>query len=210
MDGLLLDTERLSEDSFRQASLLFDLAFNAELFVALTGQSGSAHRKILDTHLPEEVDAVAFDLQWKQIYHESLSENVPVKPMAADFLKFIQQVAVPVAVATSSHTDKAIVQLTRAGLAPFLELIVGGDKVRQAKPSPEIYKKVISAFAVDAQQVLVLEDSNNGVLAGLGAGAKTLQIPDRLPADPCFSSCADYHKVDSLAEVKSALTVVTC
>ena len=59
MDGLLLDTERLSEDSFRRARSLFDLDFDTELFAALTGLSGPAHRKILSTHLPDEVDVVA-------------------------------------------------------------------------------------------------------------------------------------------------------
>jgi len=210
MDGLLLDTERLSENSFRQASLLFDLAFNTELFAALTGQSGSAHRQILATYLPNEVDAVTFDRHWKKIYHDSLSEDVPVKPMAAEFLQNIQQAGVPLAVATSSHTDKARDQLTRAGLALFLDLIAGGNQVSQAKPSPEIYQRVMTAFNVDAQQVLVLEDSNNGVRAGLAAGAKTVQIPDRLPADPAFSASASYHKTDSLAAVISDLTVVTC
>lgn len=210
MDGLLLDTERLSEDSFRQASLLFDLAFDTELFSALTGQSGPAHRQILATHLPNKVDALTFDLHWKKIYHDSLSENVPVKPMAAEFLQNIQETGVPLAVATSSHTDKAIDQLTRAGLALFLDLITGGDQVCQAKPSPEIYQRVMTAFAVDAQQVLVLEDSNNGVRAGLAAGAKIVQIPDRLPADPAFFASAHYHKADSLAAVGSDLKVVTC
>ena len=99
MDGLLLDTERLSEDSFKRASSLFDLDFDNELFAALTGLSGPAHRKILSTHLPDEVDVVAFERQWKQIYFDSLSEDVPVKPLAADFLKNIRQAAVPVAVA---------------------------------------------------------------------------------------------------------------
>ena len=210
MDGLLLDTERLSEDSFRQASLLFDLAFDTELFSALTGQSGPAHRQILATHLPDEVDAITFDLHWKKIYHDSLSEVVPVKPMAAEFLQNIQETGVPLAVATSSHTDKASDQLTRAGLALFLDLITGGDQVSEAKPSPEIYQRVMTAFAVDAQQVLVLEDSNNGVRAGLAAGAKTIQIPDRLPSDPAFSASADYHKATSLAAVISDLSVVTC
>jgi len=210
MDGLLLDTERLSEDSFRQTSTLFDLAFDTELFVALTGRSGPAHRQILAIHLPDEIDAVAFDRHWKKIYNENLSEAVPLMPMAAEFLQNIRQAGVPVAVATSSHTEKANEQLTRAGLAPFLDLITGGDQVSQAKPSPEIYQRVMTAFGADSQQVLVLEDSNNGVQAGLAAGAKTIQIPDRLPANPCFFASANYHKADSLAAVISALTVVTC
>ena len=68
----------------------------------------------------------------------------------------------------------------------------------------------MTAFGVDSQNVLVLEDSNNGVRAGLAAGAKTVQIPDRLPPDPAFSASADYHKADSLAAVGRALKVVTC
>ena len=210
MDGLLLDTERLSEDSFRLTSSLFDLDFDTELFAALTGLSGPAHRKILSSHLPDEVDVVAFERQWKQIYFDSLSEDVPVKPMAADFLKTIRQAAVPVAVATSSDTDKAIEQLTRAGLVSFLGLITGGDQVSQAKPSPEIYQRVITAFGVESQHVLALEDSNNGVRAGLAAGAKTIQIPDRLPPEPAFFVSANYLKADSLAAVDRALKVVTC
>ena len=210
MDGLLLDTERLSEDSFRQASSLFDLSFDIELFAALTGQSGLAHRQILANYMPDEIDTVAFDCHWKQIYYDSLSEDVPVKPAAAGFLKDIRQANVPVAVATSSCTDKAIGQLTRAGLAPFLDLITGGDKVSKAKPDPEIYQKVITVFGVDSQQVMVLEDSNNGVRAGLAAGAKTVQIPDRLPADPAFLDSPNYHKAHSLSAVRSALSVETC
>ena len=210
MDGLLLDTEILSEDSFRQASSMFDMAFNSDLFAALTGRSGSAHQQILIAYLPDEIDANSFDQLWKKIYYDNLAENVPVKLMAADFLRVIQQAAVPIAVATSTHTDKATEQLTRAGLMPFFDLIVGADQVSQAKPSPDIYKKVMATFNADAQQVMVLEDSNNGVWAGLTAGAKTVQIPDRLPPDPCFASCADYHKADSLADVIGALTVVTC
>ena len=210
MDGLLLDTERLSEDSFRQTSSLFDLAFDTKLFSALTGQSGLAHRQILAHYLPDEIDTIAFDRHWKQIYDDSLSEDVPVKPVAADFLQDIQQAEVPVAVATSSSTDKAIGQLTRAGLMPFLDLITGGDQVTHAKPDPEIYQKVMTVFGAVSQQVLVLEDSNNGVRAGLAAGAKTIQIPDRLPPDPVFLDSPDYHKADSLAAVRSALSVETC
>ena len=104
----------------------------------------------------------------------------------------------PVAVATSSCTDKAIGQLTRAGLAPFLDLITGGDKVSKAKPDPEIYQKVITVFGVDPQQVLVLEDSNNGVRAGLAAGAKTVQSPTVCLLIRLFC-LANYHKADSLA-----------
>ena len=210
MDGLLLDTERLSEDSFRQTSTAFRLSFDADLFAALTGLSGPAHLPVLAAHLPSQIDAAAFDKFWKQTYHNHLADEVPVIADAQAFVRFIHQAGVPVAVATSSRTDKAADQLSRAGLASYLDMIVGGDQVKQAKPHPEIYHKVISSFHLQADQVLVLEDSNNGVRAGLAAGANVVQIPDRLTPDPTFLDRACYHRQDSLSQLRSHLTVATC
>ena len=210
MDGLLLDTERLSEDSFRQTSTAFDVAFDERLFSALTGLSGSAHLPVLKAHLPGVIDAAAFDRHWKQIYHGSLAEHVPVMAGAAAFATCVSRAGLPFAVATSSRTDKATDQLSRAGLAPYFDLIIGGDQVEDAKPHPAIYHKVISSFGVEAAQVLVLEDSNNGVRAGLAAGANVVQIPDRLVPDPAFAGQPRYHRQDSLAAVRACLTVAAC
>ena len=210
MDGLLLDTERLSEDSFRQTSAAFHLDFDARLFAALTGLSGPAHLPVLDAHLPQQIEAAAFDKLWKQTYHNSLADEVPVKDEAVAFVSYISAMGVPVAVATSSRTDKAVDQLRRAGLASFLTLIIGGDQVSQAKPHPEIYHKVISCFELQPEQVLVLEDSNNGVRAGLAAGANVIQIPDRVPPDPAFANLPCYNRQDSLKQVQDHLSVATC
>ena len=65
MDGLLLNAERLSEDSFRQTSTAFKLSFDADLFAGLTGLSGPAHLPVLAAHLPRHIDASAFDKYWK-------------------------------------------------------------------------------------------------------------------------------------------------
>ena len=210
MDGLLLDTERLSEDSFRQTSAAFDLGFDDDLFAALTGLSGPAHLPVLKAHLPADKDAAAFDRLWKQIYQDSLAEHVPVRTGAQSFINFVSQTGLPLAVATSSRTDKAKEQLEKVGFAACFDLIVGGDQVIKAKPHPEIYHKVISFFQRDAGQVLVLEDSNNGVRAGLAAGANVIQIADRLSPDPGFSDLKSYDSQDSLLHVQEHLTVATC
>ena len=210
MDGLLLDTERLSEDSFRQTSTAFKLSFDADLFAGLIGLSGPAHLPVLAAHLPRHIDAAAFDKYWKQTYHNHLAKDVPVMAEAQAFVSFIHQAGVPLAVATSSRTDKAADQLSRAGLASYFDLIIGGDQVQQAKPHPEIYHRVISSFHLPAERVLVLEDSNNGVRAGLAAGANVVQIPDRLTPDPAFQDRASYHRQASLSQLQAHLTVATC
>ncbi len=85
MDGLLLDTERLSEQSFRACCEQFNLGFDAALFAELTGQSGPAHLRILNRYLPDIAEE--FDSRWKQIYHELLADGVPVKAGIPAFLE---------------------------------------------------------------------------------------------------------------------------
>ena len=50
--------------------------------------------------------------------------------------------------------------------------------MKKGKPDPEIYLKVSTLLAEDPKDCLVLEDSDNGVMAASGAGMDVIQIPD--------------------------------
>jgi len=177
MDGLLLDTEHLSELSFMECCKEFGQPFNASLFGELTGQSGSAHLRILTAFMPDI--AQHFDSRWKQIYHEMLADKVPVKAGIPEFLTKLQASDIMLAVATSSRTDKAKHYLKMAGIADFFCQISGSDLVAHAKPAPDIYLLTLAELQLAASSSMILEDSNNGVTAGLASGIRTIQVPDR-------------------------------
>ncbi len=199
MDGLLLDTEALSYKSFVRCSADFNLPVNADLFAELTGRSGPEHRQIFSRYLGER--GLDFDLRWKQIYACYLDKDVPVKNNAKKILSVLSQEGYRLALATSSHSEKAREQLMRAGLYRYFSLIKGGDEVASAKPAPDIYLAVMAEQGVIGAHSLILEDSNHGVRAGLAAGGHVIQIPDMLPASPEFLPHPRYLLKDSLAEV---------
>ena len=77
------------------------------------------------------------------------------------------------AVASSSTVEKLQIKLTRAGLwHHFAPHIYGADHVAQAKPAPDLFLHAAAGLGVRASACLVIEDSVNGVRAGLAAGMR--------------------------------------
>lgn len=200
MDGVLLDTERLSRSSFEQTCVLFNTPLDERLFANLTGRSGPAHRQLLTEKYGDA--GIEFDLKWKAIYQSSLNKKVPVMSGAAEFLKIVSTCGYQLAVGTSSHTEKAQDYLHRAGLAKFFSLIVGSDQVTNAKPAPDIYLLVMDKLGVKAKNCLIVEDSDNGVIAAFASGAQVAHIPEKGRK----SAVESHFTYGSLPELATALT----
>ena len=73
-----------------------------------------------------------------------------------------------------------------------------------AKPDPEIYLKACAMLRLDPAEVLVLEDSWNGVRSAHSAGAPVILIPD-LQKDTGPVEGLYLRKMESLEEVKKWL-----
>lgn len=73
--------------------------------------------------------------------------------------------------------------LRLAGIEEFFQEIITGDMVGEAKPNPEIFLKAAKALKEEPARCLVLEDSLNGVEAGLRGGFVTIMVPDLTEPD---------------------------
>jgi len=116
---------------------------------------------------------------------------------------------IPMAVATSSSRE--VMELKTGTkhqhlFSKFSHIVTGCDsRLKQAKPSPEIYQLAASLFDPPAQtgSCLVFEDAPNGVQSGLDAGMQVVMIPHHkvtrnhlLPATQVLSSMSDFKPED--------------
>jgi HAD superfamily hydrolase (TIGR01509 family) len=204
MDGLLIDTEGVSEATYRQTCLAHDAAVAADAYWQLIGRDQPEQRAIFKTLMPDYVDLARFDREWRQAFLQQLEHHVPLKPGAKDLCKWLSQHAVPMVVATSTLTDKAETLLQQAGLFSYLVGVVGGDQVERGKPAPDLYlaaAKLAGALPVSA---LAFEDTPQGVMAAHAAGVPVIQIPDMIPADE-VSRAATMLVADSLHDAATRL-----
>ena len=203
MDGLLLDTETLSFDTFIATATRYDLVFGIDDYRDMIGLNAATGIDVLRAMLPTHMDAVAFKNEWLDVYRQLLLDDVPVKAGAHAFLASLHQIDMPRAVATSSSGQKARAILQKTGLMHYIQHVTGGDEVPAGKPAPDVYLDAARKLGIDAADCLALEDSNNGTTAALAAGMTVIQIPDlapsnRSPNPPDFQICTSLAEAASL------------
>ena len=203
MDGLLLDTETLSFESFIATAARYDLDVGIDDYRDMIGLNAATGIDILRAMLPQHIDAVAFKNEWLDVYRQLLLDDVPVKAGAHGFLASLHEMDMPRAVATSSSGQKARAILQKTGLMSYIQHVTGGDEVLTGKPAPDVYLDAAHKLGIGTGDCLALEDSNNGTTAALAAGMKVIQIPDlapsnRLPNPPDFQICTSLAEAASL------------
>ncbi|MBF0278051.1 MAG: HAD family phosphatase [SAR324 cluster bacterium] len=185
MDGLLLNTEQISLDTFLETCRIFDLEPEPEIYLRCVGTNDNKTREIILDAFGSNFPYDAMRKIWVEKYENQVQTHPNlVKSGAKDFLKFIADSSLKTALATSTNYQMAVTKLKKTELFPFFLAIVGGDQVKHSKPSPEIYLKAAQLIEVDPKDCLVLEDSDIGVSAAHHAGMFVIQIPDLKAPSP--------------------------
>ncbi len=205
MDGLLLDTERISLDTFMETGRLFNFEANIETYLKCVGTNEAKTKEIILEAYGAEFPYEAMRKVWLEKY-EKLVRSTPnlAKAGAKKFLEFIEESSLKIALATSTNHKLAREKLEHAGLSSFFKTIVGGDQVEHSKPAPEIYLKAAQLIEVDPKFCLALEDSDNGVKAAHHAGMTVIQIPD-LKEPSSEVKAFGHHVLPSLEVVQTFL-----
>ena len=183
MDGLLLDTETLSKQAFDATAARHGFDDDGTVYNQLIGLNKAAQRKVLERSLPDGIGLEPFDSDWRREFLLRLGEEVPVKPLAEAMLAWLGRRGIPVALVTSTASDKTGMLLRRSGLDGYFAAVTCGDEVESGKPAPDIFLEAASRLEVDAAKAIALEDSPNGVRAAHAAGARVIQVVDLLPPD---------------------------
>ena len=193
MDGLLLDTEKLSYQSFISTAAAYDQTFQFDDYRQLIGRNAKTGIEILRRMLPAGIDAAKFKDDWLDVYRQLLDHHIDVKPGAYHLLASLAKMQVPRAVATSSSGTKARAILDRVGLWQYIPHLTGGDEVKAGKPAPDVYLDAAKKLGVDAPRCIAFEDSETGITAALAAGMRVIQIPDLIAAERAPAPPAYYH-----------------
>jgi len=179
MDGLLLDSEKISFDTFNETLKLFNLEKENKLFYQMIGKDEKSWKNLLKENLSGKTDPNKFAKVWSDLYKkETTSKPIPIKDGAVALLNHLKDLKLITAIATSTKTNTAKEKLKNARLLEYFQLVIGGDQVKKGKPNPDIYLHVADKLSVNPQQCLALEDSENGVKSAISANMRVIQIPD--------------------------------
>lgn len=205
MDGLLLDTERVSMQTFSDACAELSLPMLEEVYLKIIGCNAESIKQIISKGYGSQLDYPTLRAEWLKRYHGIVNHQaIPVKKGVLPLLKWLKSLSIPIAVATSSDKAVCIRKLTLAGLIDYVDYFSNGCEVTNGKPDPEIFLLAAQRLQVPANQCLAFEDSQNGVLAALAADMQVYQVPDLIEPTPELIAMG-HHISASLSEVLKTL-----
>lgn len=181
MDGLLLDTERVYQESWEVMAGQFGQSPEPAFPVAVSGTCGEGMRELIRRYYPA-VDPYAFQAGCIARVDQILDEQgPPVKPGARELLEYFHTQGIKTAVASSSGRKRILSNLRRVNLNNFFDAVVSGEEVVHGKPEPDIFLLAAEKIGCRPEMCYVFEDSVNGVRVGMAAGCITVMVPDLVP-----------------------------
>jgi HAD superfamily hydrolase (TIGR01509 family) len=177
LDGLMFNTEELYD---RTGSLVLRRRgheFTDELRQQMMGRPGrDALQIMIEMHgLDDTVDALIRESD--EVFLALLDAHLAPMPGLLDLLLHLEAVNRPKAIATSSRRAVVERMLDKFAFPPRFEFVLTAEDVTHGKPHPEVFLTAARRFGVQPQEMLVLEDSQNGCRAAVASGAVTVAVP---------------------------------
>ncbi|MFQ5751882.1 MAG: hexitol phosphatase HxpB [bacterium] len=180
MDGILIDSEPLWQEAEKKVFAQVGIEIPTEMCLETMGMR------------TDEVVACRYKKQkWsakscKEVEVEILSEMVDlikqkgVPMQGVDYiLDFFAHKNVRLALATSSPLRIIQTVLNKLHLHRVFEVIHSAEFEQYGKPHPAIYISTLRKLNLKASEVLVFEDSYNGLLSAKAAKLRTVVIPEK-------------------------------
>lgn len=167
-DGVLIDSEVISANmlilELQGYGVEIDMPFVARHFL---GRSYAVVlkeiREQFGVNLPPQ-----FETDYRRRLLEAFARSLTVMPGVTEVL---ERMAVPFALATSSSPERVRRSLEITGLTSYFgPRVFTASEVARGKPAPDLFLHTAARMGVAPDRCLVLEDSVNGVRAGLAAG----------------------------------------
>jgi len=191
-DGILVNSEKVLVKLWGRAAGEYGVDFKDEDFFPCLGRT---LEDIKNIQLAKFGAAYPFeDIYQKvqQYFRESIQKNgLPLVDGVLEIQAYFQQRNIKMAVASSTYREEVLFRMEKAGIADLFTIVLGGDEIEHPKPAPDIFLKAAQLLQTDPQGCLVLEDSENGVLAAKAAGMHVFAIKNLSPITDSMHEKAD-------------------
>lgn len=198
MDGLMIDSERATLRAYRKLLEPMGLSMSEEHYKTFLGKNVAGICERIRVGLGEDFPAEDLLKSMHVQLAKDFEENgVPIKKGLITLLKYLKEHNYKTIVATSSNRDRVDKILKQAEITEYFDDSVCGNEVARGKPNPDIFLIACEKLGVQPEEVIVLEDSESGIMAGYNANIKVICVPDMKYPDPEYAD-KPFRYADSL------------
>lgn len=198
-DGVIIDTEVVWYDIYTAwFKKNIDYELSVQEFLTCVGSNSDDLFDALREKKNIVVDRKQFADDTTRLF-VAQSNHLPLKEGVAEFIEAVKSRGLKLALATSSTRIKPVKHLTRFGLIDKFDELVTAEDVQNIKPHPDLFLKAAEKMGISPDNVLVIEDSLNGLKAGVNAKMRVFIVPNDVTRYSEFNGC--YCQAKSLSEI---------
>ena len=179
LDGVVVDTAKYHYLAWKRLADELGFIFTEDDNERLKGVSRMDSLNIL-----LEIGGKSFDEEtkialaekknnWYVEYITKMNEN-EILPGVKDFLELLRKNNIKISLGSVSKNSMTI--LNSIGLIGYFDAIVDGNKIKNAKPDPEVFLKGAEELNVNPEDCVVFEDAIAGVQAAKRANMKCIGV----------------------------------
>lgn len=209
LDGTLIDSERYYFSIWQELMAQAGYCLEKDFYQSVVGSPTSILKEKFQQHFGE---LPMFDRLFEKFMNrrKQAQKNAvfPITEGCHEYLDYLAKANITCGLVTSSYQKEAEGILENLELASYFSFGVYGDQVTKGKPDPEIYLKAIELAKQPTDQIIVYEDSPNGILSAVHAGLPCVHIKNFVDPTPEIEqlvkcSCSDFSEVLNLAKMST-------
>ncbi|MBM7636454.1 HAD family hydrolase [Streptococcus saliviloxodontae] len=179
MDGVLFDTEKFYYD--RRETFLNERGISID-HLPPSFFIGGNMKQVWQNILKEDYDK--WDVETLQKDYNQYKQDHPLPycdlifPDTRDMLSACQQSGLKIGIASSSTKKDILKALRDNDLEGYFQVILSGEEFPESKPNPAIYLEASRRLMLDKGDLVIVEDSEKGIQAGVSAGIEVFGVRD--------------------------------
>ncbi|HEX9013727.1 MAG TPA: HAD-IA family hydrolase, partial [Anaerolineaceae bacterium] len=203
-DGVIIDTERDGHRvSFNETFKTFgyDFQWGVDEYHELLQIAGGKERmkSYMEAHQvtagmpPAEVDDLIkkmHKVKTEKFIELIESGQLPLRPGVKRFMQEAKAAGLIIGICTTSDVNAAHAIAYKILADVKLDFVIAGDMVGKKKPDPEIYLLALKNCSLSPDEVVVVEDSRNGLMAAKNAGLRVIATTNP------YTEKEDLHEAD--------------
>lgn len=198
MDGLLIDSEpvwfRAKEELLKEINYKWTWEDQKNSMGVSTETWVNYVYNLADQKFTKEEVLHGITDRMKQYYRNG---EIDLMPGANEALEYSKN-NFKVGLASGSYKDLLYGAVKSNNWESIFEEILSSDDMERGKPHPDIYLEVMKRLNVLPEECIVLEDSRDGIKAGVAAGAKVITVPSKDVTVPQKVLDSAFAVIDSL------------
>ncbi len=171
MDGVIIDSEPLHYEVNKEIFSEFDIEVSEKEYNSYIGTANKEMwDMIVEKHNLDKNAGELTNLQQKKNLEHIKNDEVELMANVKSLLNELKYSELKLALGSSSPKKLINEVISNFNLENHFKIVRSGENVENGKPAPDLFLKISKELKIKPENILVIEDSHNGVKAAKKAG----------------------------------------